>query len=137
MIHFLTSPTVNLTCLWFLYLCYCINRSRLNVLPNVPPCDIGNIFSVVLCDQSPLVPQFWFLSGHGHLTLTIMSFANFVLPILILLHPEMFLDVFMTFMHRKLWYNFSMKSPTSCDSTTGHHLPKHTASLCKAVQTHV
>ena len=57
-----------------------------------PPCDIRNIFSKVLCDQSPLVPQFWFLGGHGHLTLSEISFANFVLAIQTVLQPKMFLD---------------------------------------------
>ena len=77
--HFSPSPTVTLSCLWFLYLCYCIKLSRLSVLPNAHPlCDI-NIFSEVSCDQSSLVPQFWIFGGHGDLTLSEIPFTNFVL----------------------------------------------------------
>ena len=56
---------------------------------------------------------------HSHLTLTEISFTNFVLPMQIALQSEMFF-VFslMTFMHRKSWYNPSMKHPSSCNSTT-------------------
>ena len=68
---------------------YCINCSRLHVLPNAPP-DIRNIFSEVLCSQSALVPQFWFLNGYSHLTLIEISFTNFLLSMQTVLQPEMF-----------------------------------------------
>ena len=85
--HFSTSPTVNLTCLWFLYLCYCINCSRFSVLPNVPPCYIRNIFFKVLCDLFPLLPQFCLFGSHVHLTLTNISFSNFVQSLQFELQP--------------------------------------------------
>ena len=57
-----------------------------------PPCDIRNIFSEVLCNLFPLVPQFCFLGCYGHLNSIEISFTNFVLPVQIVLQPEMFLD---------------------------------------------
>ena len=69
-----------------------ITNIDLQCFPNVSLCNIRNIFSKVLFGQSPLVPQFWFLGGHGHLTLSEMSFANFVPPMEIVLQPEMSLD---------------------------------------------
>ena len=84
-----------------------------------PPCNIRNILFEVLCDLLPLIPYFYLFSFHAHLTLIEISFSNFVLPMQIVLQPEMIFGFsLMTFMHRKSWYSLQWKNPTSCASTT-------------------
>ena len=74
---------------------------HLQCLAKCPSHDRRNIFSEVLCDQSPLVPQFWFLGGHGPMALSEISFPAW--------NVSGF--SFMTVMHRKSWYNWLIKTP--------------------------
>ena len=97
-------PTANLTHLLFLYPCCCMNWCRLTLSFQMSPP------LVVICDLSPLVPQFWFLVGHGHLTLSEIFFTNFVLPMQTVLQFEFFWFPFMNFICRKSWFNPSRKT---------------------------
>ena len=78
--HSSTSPTVNLTCLWFPYLAVALTDVGLQCIAKCSPHDMINIFSEALCDLFPSVLQFYLLCCHGHLTLIEISFSNFVLP---------------------------------------------------------
>ena len=107
------------------------------------PCNIRNISSEeVLCDLFTLVTQFYLLGCHGHLTLIEISVTNYVLPMHILLQPEMFLD-FLSWPSCTGGHDLTYQWKTPLAVTLQllylllqmHHLPKHTASLHKPVQT--